>query len=99
MHRWIILLNWGQVFVTAFSLDIILKFSKTVILEFSNSPTQMLVFFLSRKTVGRVTRTKYFLDGRPSTDLKYGASPCVTVYIEFILAKLKNTYQFGYQGT
>ena len=47
-----------------FSLDIILKFSKIVILEFSDSPTQILVFFLSRKTVGQATQTKYFLDGR-----------------------------------
>ena len=58
MHRWIIL------FVAAISLDIILKFSKTVTLEFSDSPTQILVFFLSRKTVGRATRTKKFLDDR-----------------------------------
>ena len=36
------------------SLDIILKFSKAAILEFSDSPTQMLMVFLSRKTIGRV---------------------------------------------
>ena len=43
-------------FVTVLSLDIILKFSKTVILEFSDSFTQILVFlfFCPRKTVGRV---------------------------------------------
>ena len=58
MHRWIIL------FVAAIFLDIILKFSKTVTLEFSDSPIQILVFFLSRKTVGRATRTKNFLDDR-----------------------------------
>ena len=40
---------------TAFSLDIILKFSKAVILEFSDSPTEILIVFLFRKTVGRVT--------------------------------------------
>ena len=45
MHRWIILLDWRQVFVTAFFLDIILKFLKTVILEFSDSPTQILAVF------------------------------------------------------
>ena len=58
MHRWIIL------YVAAISLDIILKFWKTVTLEFSDSPIQILVFFLSRKTVGRATRTKKFLDDR-----------------------------------
>ena len=58
MHRWIIL------FVAAISLDIILKFSKTVTLEFSDSPIQILVFFLSRKTAGWATRTKNFLDDR-----------------------------------
>ena len=45
-----------------FSLDIILKFLKTVILEFPNSLTQTLVFFLSREIVGWVMGTKYFLD-------------------------------------
>ena len=49
---------------TVFSLDIILKFSKAVILEFSDSPTKILMVFLSRKTVGRVMRTKYFLGDR-----------------------------------
>ena len=57
MHRWIIL------FAAAFSLEIIRNFLKTVILEFCDSPTQILVVFLSRKTVGRATRTKNFLDG------------------------------------
>ena len=50
-----------------FSLGIILKFSKAAILEFSNyfySPTQILMGFFPRKTVGQVTRTKYFLDDR-----------------------------------
>ena len=40
--------------MTVFSLENsekILKFSKIVIVEFSDSPTQSLVFFLSRKTV------------------------------------------------
>ena len=46
------------------SLDIFLKFSKILILEFSDSPTQSLVLFLSRETGGRMTRTEYFLDGR-----------------------------------
>ena len=45
-----------------FSLDIILKFFKAATLEFSNSPTQILMIFLSRETVGRVTQTKYFLE-------------------------------------
>ena len=43
MHQWII------VFATAFSLDIILKFLKTIILEFSDSPTQTLVVFFVQK--------------------------------------------------
>ena len=45
-----------------FSLYIILKFFKAAALEFSNSPTQILMIFLSRETVGRVTHTKYFLE-------------------------------------
>ena len=45
-----------------FSLYIILKFFKAAALEFSNSPTQILMIFLSRETVGRVTQTKYFLE-------------------------------------
>ena len=48
MHQWIILLDWRQVFVTAFFLDIILKFLKTVILEFSDSPTQILAVFFQK---------------------------------------------------
>ena len=44
------------------SLDIILKFSKAAILEFSNSPTQILMVFMSRKTIGGVMQTKHFLD-------------------------------------
>ena len=44
------------------SLDIILKFSKAAILAFSDSPTQILMVFLSRKTIGGVMRSKYFLD-------------------------------------
>ena len=59
-------LDWRQVFVAVFSLDIILKFSKTVILKLFDSSNQILVFFVSRKTVGRATRTEYFLDGRLS---------------------------------
>ena len=38
-------LVWRQVFVTGFSLAITLRFSKIVILEFSDSATQILVFF------------------------------------------------------
>ena len=56
--------DWRQVFTTGFFLDKILKFSKIVILEFSDSPTQILMFFLSRKTVVRVTRAEYFSDDR-----------------------------------
>ena len=44
------------------SLDIILKFSKAAILEFSDSPTQILMVFMSRKTIGGVMQSKYFLD-------------------------------------
>ena len=43
------------------SLYIILKFSKAAILEFPNSQTQILMVFLSRKTIGGVIRSKYFL--------------------------------------
>ena len=57
IHRWTILWDWRQMLTTVFSLDKILKFSKVLILEFSDSPTQILVFFLSRKTVGQVTQT------------------------------------------
>ena len=64
-------LDWRQVFVTIFSLDIILKFSKIEIseLEFSDSPTQTLLFFLVEKN-GRATRTEYFLDDRRSKNVK-----------------------------
>ena len=55
-------LDWRQVFTTVFSLDKILKFSKIIILEFSDSPIQVLMFFLSRKTVSRVTQIEYFSD-------------------------------------
>ena len=43
------LLDWREVFITVFSLDIS-EFSKIVILEFSDSPTQILVFFLSKNS-------------------------------------------------
>ena len=52
-------------FVTVLSLDIILKFSKTVILEFSDSFTQILVFLFfvpEKQLVGCYMQTKYFLD-------------------------------------
>ena len=62
-------LDWRQLFVAVFSLDIILKFSKILILELSDSLTQILVFFLSRKTVGWVTQTECFLDGCLTLDL------------------------------
>ena len=53
-------------FVIVFSLDIILTFSKIVILEFFDSPTQILVgFFPEKQSVGRATRPEHFLDGRP----------------------------------
>ena len=42
-------LCWRQVFFAVFSLDIIPKFSKIVILEFSDSLTQILVFFCPKK--------------------------------------------------
>ena len=42
-------LEWRQVFVTVFFYDIILKFSKTVKLGFSNPPAQILLVFWSRK--------------------------------------------------
>ena len=54
-------LDWRQVFTTVSFLDKILKFSK-IILEFSDSPTQILMGFLSRKTIGGVMQSKYFLD-------------------------------------
>ena len=53
-------LDWRQIFTTDFFLDKILKFSKIVILEFSDSPTQILVFFLSRKTVGKAKQQNMF---------------------------------------
>ena len=56
-------------FVIVFSLDIILTFSKIVILEFFDSPTQILVGFFSRKTIGRATRPEHFLDGRPRQNI------------------------------
>ena len=64
-------LDWRQVFVTFFSLDIILKFSKIEIseLEFSDSPTQILLFFFVEKN-GRARRTEYFLDDRRSKNVK-----------------------------
>ena len=40
---------------TLYNLVYISKFSKFVILKFSNSPTQILMVFLSRKTVCRAT--------------------------------------------
>ena len=52
-------------FVTVLSLDIILKFSKTVILEFSDSFMQILVFLFfvpEKQLVGCYMQTKYFLD-------------------------------------
>ena len=70
-------LDWRQMFTTVFSLDNILKFSKIVILEFTDSPTQILVGFLSRKTVGRVTRTEYFLDDRLGNTLSQKTSPYI----------------------
>ena len=45
-------------YTTVVSLD------KIVILEFFDSPTQILVVILSRKTVSRVMRTEYFSDDR-----------------------------------
>ena len=54
-------LDWRQVFTTVSFLDKILKFSK-IILEFSDSPTQILMGFLSRKTVSQLMRTEYFSD-------------------------------------
>ena len=53
-------LDWGHEFTTVFSLDKIMKFSKIVILEFSDSLAQILVSFLSRKIVGWATWTEYF---------------------------------------
>ena len=44
------------------SLDINLKFSKAAILEFSDSLTQILMVFLSRKAIGGLMRSKHFLD-------------------------------------
>ena len=64
-------------FTTVVSLDNVLKFSKIVILEFTDSPTQILVGFLSRKTVGRVTRTEYFLDDRLGNTLSQTTSPYI----------------------
>ena len=64
-------------FTTVFSLDNILKFSKIVILEFTDSPTQILVVFLSRKTVGRVTQTEYFSDDRLGNTLSQTTSPYI----------------------
>ena len=51
-------LDWRQMYTTVVSLD------KIVILEFFDSPTQILVVILSRKTVSRVMRTEYFSDDR-----------------------------------
>ena len=64
-------------FTTVFSLDNILKFSKIVILEFTDSLTQILVVFLSRKTVGRVTQTEYFSDDRFGNTLFQTTSPYI----------------------
>ena len=55
-------LDWRPMFATVFSFDNVLKFSKIVILEFSDSPTQMLVVFFSRKTVGRAMLSEFFSD-------------------------------------
>ena len=49
-------------FTTVFSLEEIFKFLKIVILEFTDSPTQSLVGFLSRKTVDWAMQTEYFSD-------------------------------------
>ena len=42
-------LDWKQMFTTVFLFDQILKFPKIVILEFSDSPTQLLVGFFPEK--------------------------------------------------
>ena len=42
------LLDWRQVFITVFSFDIS-EFSKIMILEFSDSTTQILVVFCPEK--------------------------------------------------
>ena len=49
-------LNWRQMFNAVFSLDNILKFSKIVILEFTDSPTQILGW----RIVCQVMQTEYF---------------------------------------
>ena len=49
VHKMDYSLDWRQVFTTVSFLDKILKFSKIVILEFSDSPTQILMFFCPEK--------------------------------------------------
>ena len=49
-------LNWRQMFNAVFSLDNILKFSKIVILEFTDSPTQILGW----RIVCQAMQTEYF---------------------------------------
>ena len=56
-------LDWRKVFTTVFILDKILKFSKIVILEFSDSLTQILMGFFVQKN-SRAMRTEYFSDDR-----------------------------------
>ena len=70
-------LDWRQMFTTVFSLDNILKFSKIVIFEFTDSSTQILVRFLSRKAVDRVTQTEYFSDDRLANTLSQITSPYI----------------------
>ena len=51
-------LDWRQIFMTVFSLENsekILKFSKIVIVEFSDSPTKFGVFFVQKNSVGQAT--------------------------------------------
>ena len=72
-------LDWRQMLTTVLSIDKILKFSRILILEFSDSPTQILVVFLSRKTVGRATRTEYFSDDRLSNScFGYSLTPIMS---------------------
>ena len=80
-------LDWRQMFTTVVSLDNVLKFSKIVILEFTDSPTQILVGFLSRKTVGRATRTEHFSDDRLGKTLSQTTLPYI------YLASLEQYYE------
>ena len=65
IHRWTDYpLDWGEAADPCYTFlpDKSLKFSKILTLEFFDSLTQILVVFLSRKTVHKTTRTEYFSD-------------------------------------